>query len=739
MPHFAATLLAVPLLLSPLTADDTPPAKTVEQLAESVRKSVVVITAPGRDAKRQGLGSGFVVSSDGLIATNLHVIGEGRPIQVQTADGRRHEVTAVHASDRAADLALIRIATKDLTPLELADADTLKQGQPVVAVGNPRGLTHSVVSGVVSGTRAIDGRRMIQVAVPIEQGNSGGPLLDMQGRVRGILTMKSLVTANLGFAMPSNALKPLLEKPNPIAMTRWLALGALDAAEWTTLGGVGGARWHQRAGRIKVEGAGPPTGGFGGRSLCLSKQPASAPPFDVAVSVRLEDEAGAAGLAFHADGGDRHYGFYPTNGKLRLTRFEGPDVFTWKVLTDQPSAHYRPGEWNTLRVRVEKDRLRCYVNEQLVVESTDTGLTNGQVGLAKFRDTRAEFRDFRVGPDLAPARPPAALLQRVGDALAGLAPDVVPARELVKTFVLDAPASVNLLRDRARLLEGQAAQLRELAQAVNSQRVLADLARATHGPDEDIDLLFAALLIAKLDNEDLDPEPYRKEVERMARDVTAALPKDADDKVRLAAVNKYLFGERGFHGSRSEYYSRENSYLNSVIDDREGLPITLAVLYMEVARRVGLKVVGVPLPGHFVVRHEPAQGEPQLLDVYEGGLPLSRAEAERKVRAVTGGAAKDEHFTAATRRQILVRMLHNLLGLARADRDVRGVLRYLDAIVAVTPDAADERWMRAVLRSQVGEKPQALEDVEWLLEQRPQGIEIDRVLELRRLLTRPER
>src|SRR5262245_45878125 len=308
----------LPLLVAPLFLilassfglpgdDASRETKTVEQLAEAVRQSVVVIAAPGRDGKRQGWGSGFVVSADGLIATNLHVIGEGRPITVQTADGRRYDVTAIHASDRAADLALVRIDAKGLTPLELADSDELKQGQAVVGVGNPRGLAHSVVSGVVSGTRDIDGRKMIQIAIPIEQGNSGGPLLDMRGRVHGVLTMKSLVTANLGFAMPSNALKPLLKKPNPIAMTRWLALGTLDGEEWKTLGG---ARWRQRAGRILVDGAG---GGFGGRSLCLARKPVPELPYEVAVTVKLEDEAGAAGLVFHADGDDKYYGFYPTN------------------------------------------------------------------------------------------------------------------------------------------------------------------------------------------------------------------------------------------------------------------------------------------------------------------------------------------------------------------------------------------------------------------------------------------
>src|SRR5207244_7217958 len=125
-------------------------------------------------------------------------------------------------------------------PLPLGDSATLKDGQAVVAIGNPQGLTHSVVAGVVSGKREVDGRPMIQVAIPIEPGNSGGPLLDMQGRVHGIMTIKSLVTPNLGFAVAINSLKPLLQKPNPVPMAAWLTIGALDADEWQPLKG---GRW----------------------------------------------------------------------------------------------------------------------------------------------------------------------------------------------------------------------------------------------------------------------------------------------------------------------------------------------------------------------------------------------------------------------------------------------------------------------------------------------------------------
>ena len=121
-------------------------------------------------------------------------------------------------------------------------------------------------------------------------------------------------------------------------MERWLTIGALDPDEWKPLFG---GRWRQRAGRILVDGAGT---GFGGRSLCLSQQTLPAVPFELAVTVRLDDEAGAAGLVFDADGDDKHYGFYPTGGKLRLTRFDGPDVFSWKILQGRPARDYRPGD-----------------------------------------------------------------------------------------------------------------------------------------------------------------------------------------------------------------------------------------------------------------------------------------------------------------------------------------------------------------------------------------------------------
>ena len=700
--------------------------KTVEALAEIARPAVVIISHFGREGKEDGIGAGFVVSSYGLIATSLHVIGEARPITVQLADGKRYEVSEVRAWDRKMDLAVIRIEATNLPALPLGDSDALKQGTPVVAMGNPLGLDHSIVQGVVSAKRDFDGLELIQLAIPIEPGNSGGPLLDMQGRVHGLLNIKSVITPNLGFAIPINALKPLLQKPNPVPMERWLTIGALNPRDWTPLMG---ARWTQRAGRIHVEGAGK---GFGGRSICLSQKPVPEPPCEIAVTVRLEDESGAAGLIFAADGGDKHYGFYPTAGQLRLTRFDGPNVFTWTILQTVPSQHYRPGDWNTIKVRIEKEKISCYVNGRLAIKSTDHQFSGGKAGLAKFRDTKAVFKHFQIGTNLAEANlgpAVAALTEQVGE-LAGKSES-----EIIATLQPHAEAGQSILAERARQLEREAAQLRKVALAIHRQAVQARLLEVLRGPEEKIDLFHAALLVSKLDNPEVDMEAYRRQLDEMARELVSKLPSQADDASRLAALTKYMFAENGFHGSRTDYYNRANSYMNEVLDDREGLPITLSVLFLELARRIGLEnVAGVALPGHFVVKHTSTKGTEQLIDVFDGGKLLTRAEAEDIVALHAGAPLISEYLEPVTKRDIIIRMLRNLMGVAQRTESAADALHYLDIIIALSPDRAGERLDRVRVRLQAGDQAGAREDLRWLLDHEPAGIDLDRIGELYRSL-----
>ncbi|MEL0099583.1 MAG: serine protease, partial [Opitutae bacterium] len=268
------------------------------------------------------MGTGFVVDTDGVIATNFHVIGEHREFSVELADGTLCKPTEILAIDRSRDLALFRIDQGNLPALPLGNSSSIEPGQTVLSIGNPLGYGLSVSQGVIAAVRELEfgnGRPMVQVAIPIEAGSSGSPVVNRAGEVIAVLTIKS--GGAIGFGVPSQSLADLLQDTKALPIDDWFTIGMLDHEEWhCPMGG----NWRQHAGIISASGMGL---GFGGRMICLAQYDRLAPPYDLEVEVRLQDESGAAGLVFGADGQDRHFGFYPTNGSLRLTCFNGPKVF----------------------------------------------------------------------------------------------------------------------------------------------------------------------------------------------------------------------------------------------------------------------------------------------------------------------------------------------------------------------------------------------------------------------------
>lgn len=715
------------------TAPSAPPTDestnlSAEALAAQAAKSLVVIRSTDRTGSDLGLGTGFVISSDGLIATAWHVIGDGREIRVELADGRTLPVSAVHASSSQMDLAIVRVEQLDLPPLPLSLEGRTPQGREIVALGHPEGFRNAIVSGVISGYQDIDGVEMLQLAMSIERGNSGGPVLDRQGRVVGIVTRKSALQDKLGFAIPVRLLRDLQAEPNPIPMARWATIGALDERFWQPL--MGG-NWKQRAGRILVSGEGR---SFGGRTLCLHQKSLPERPFDVHVAVRLENEEGAAGLVFHADGGDRHYGFYPSNGNLRLTRFDGPDVNSWTILHNAPHPAYRLEDWNVLTVRSLPDRFDCYVNGQLVVSSRDTALPPGKAGLASFRGTVAQFRRFETGPDLLPTVNASEYAAR----LRSFAETVRPERPVLDSELQPllplGDAAVDFMAQEAQRLEQKSRRLKSLARDLHQTTVRAQLAKELAVQDRSPDLLLCALLIARIDNPDVDPPVYIARLDQLADEVRSKLPPDAPPAARLAELDRLLFQELGVRGSRQEYESPSNSYLNEVIDDREGIPISLSVLYMELARRLNLNVVGVGLPGHFVVRYEPGGTEtPQTIDVFERGKRLS----EEDIRAILAAARfpdEPRFREPASTPRIIERMLMNLLGIAESRRDDDQVLALLETLTTVSPDNIEYRAKRLEMRARTARIQMAIEDADWFIRTQPDGVDIERVRQLRQTL-----
>ena len=697
---------------------------SVEELVATVRPSVVTIRHVGRGGNDAGLGTGFVISSDGLIATNLHVIGEARPISVELTDGRIFDVTEIHATDRNADVAVIRIDAEGLQPLGLAASSSLRDGQEVVAIGNPHGLERSVVVGRVSGRRTIDGIEMIQLAIPIESGNSGGPLLDRNGDVHGILTLKSQVTRNLGFAVVADRVNGLLENPNPVLLDRWLTIGQLDLTEWLT---VGGGLWRQRAGRITVTGKGK---GFGGRSLCLAKGSLPSVPYEVGVQVKLDNESGAAGLVFEADGEDKHYGFYPSNGQLRFTRFDGPTVFTWNVIEDIDVPEYRKGDWNHLRVRVEKDGIRCYVNDHEVVVSSDQNLRGGRPGFVSFRGTEAAFRRFSFGDQVPLFQPADAVWTQIEEATAGFQEIDPSDATLVELLAGVGSTAVAALELKSDSLLRQSDQLRVLAAEVHHHQTIGRLSDEVAVDDKKIDMFRAALQIASLDNQELDCESSLADLRRLSASIKTRLPVDASDADCLGMLDQVLFAELGFHGSHGDYYNRSNSYVNEVLDDREGIPITLAVVYMELARRLGVEIHGVGFPGHFLVRFDATHDDSEWIDVFDRGKRLTRENLAQRHLEQTGEPLNDSSLETSTSREILSRMLNNLLSIAIQEKDAQSMLRYLDAMLAIRPESARSHFLRMLTARQLNESEIAKRDARWLLIQQPSGIDLAMVKRL---------
>ncbi|MFM7057442.1 MAG: transglutaminase family protein [Planctomycetota bacterium] len=709
-------------------ASADPPNLSAEALAAQASKSLVVIRSTDRTGGELGLGTGFVISPDGLIATAWHVIGDGRDIRVELADGRTLPVATVHASSSQMDLAILRVEQLNLPPLPLSLEGRTPQGREIVALGHPEGFRNAIVSGVISGYQDIDGVEMLQLAMSIERGNSGGPVLDRQGRVVGIVTRKSALQDKLGFAIPVRLLRDLQTDPNPIPMARWATIGALDERIWQPL--MGG-NWKQRAGRILVSGEGR---AFGGRTLCLHQKPLPERPFDLHVAVRLDDEQGAAGLVFHADGGDRHYGFYPSNGNLRLTRFDGPDVNSWTILHNAPHPAYRSQDWNVLTVRSLPDRFDCFVNGQLVVSSRDTALPPAKAGLASFRGTVAQFRRFESGSDLLPTVNATEHAER----LRTFAENVRPERpvldaELQQILPLG-DAAVDFMAQEAQRLEQKSRRLKNLARDLHQTTVRNQLTDELAAQNRKPDLLLCALLIARIDNPDVDPPVYIARLDHLADEVRSKLPPDATPATRLAELDRLLFQELGVRGSRQEYESPSNSYLNEVIDDREGIPISLSVLYIEMARRLNLNVVGIGLPGHFVVRYEPGDNEPpQTIDVFERGKRLS----EQDIRSILAAARfpdEPRFREPANTTAIIERMLMNLLSIAESRRDDDHVLALLETLTAVSPENVEYRAKRLEMRARTARIQMAIDDADWFIRTQPDGVDIERVRQLRQTL-----
>ena len=257
------------------------------------------------------------------------------------------------------------------------------------------------------------------------------------------------------------------------------------------------------------------------------------------------------------------------------------------------------------------------------------------------------------------------------------------------------------------------------------EEVTADLQRALDAPGGG--LIPAGLAIARLEYPALDPQPYLDRVDAMGRRAAERLRGVTTvSSEAIAALNEFIFEEEGFSGNREQYEDPRNSFLNEVLDRRTGIPISLAVIYLEVARRAGIDVAGVNFPGHFLLRASgPVVGDELIIDPYHGGALLSEFDCRQLLRHHIGDdAAFDSSLMLpATRLDIVVRMLVNLKRLYVRMRSFPQARFVSTLLLAVDPSAVNELRDRGLLAYHLEDFGSALKDLEEYLRLSPQEAE----------------
>lgn len=251
---------------------------------------------------------------------------------------------------------------------------------------------------------------------------------------------------------------------------------------------------------------------------------------------------------------------------------------------------------------------------------------------------------------------------------------------------------------------------------------LADaLTAATNAPGTD--LAQAALVIARIEFPNLDPEPYLTKLDALgasARQVIERQAPGGDTLCGIQAVNEHLFEELKFAGNRDKYEDPRNSCLNEVLDRRTGIPITLAVVYMEVARRAGLRMDGVNFPGHFLVRCPDVvnrSGAGVIIDPFHGGALLSEHDCRLLLQRHVGHevAFSRSLLAPATRLQVVVRMLLNLKRLYLDMHSLPQARDVTELLVVMTPSALSELRDRGLLAYHLNDVTAALRDLQTYL------------------------
>jgi regulator of sirC expression with transglutaminase-like and TPR domain len=246
--------------------------------------------------------------------------------------------------------------------------------------------------------------------------------------------------------------------------------------------------------------------------------------------------------------------------------------------------------------------------------------------------------------------------------------------------------------------------------------------------DEEIPLFDAALLIARDEYPDLDALHYDALLEAWRRAIAPKVDRADSPVAALQALNRYLYEEQGFSGNDDDYYDPRNSYINDVFERRLGIPISLGVIQIEIARRLGMGMQGIAFPGHFLVRL-PVQDGLMVLDPFQGGRSLDVDELRQRAQPHVGREELGDEqliklLDPASHRAILTRMLRNLRAVYVEKDDLERAVRCADRLLAIDPSLAMEYRERARLYQALGYGKGVVEDLKRYLALAPDADDV---------------
>jgi regulator of sirC expression with transglutaminase-like and TPR domain len=243
--------------------------------------------------------------------------------------------------------------------------------------------------------------------------------------------------------------------------------------------------------------------------------------------------------------------------------------------------------------------------------------------------------------------------------------------------------------------------------------------------DRQFSLLEAAITIGQDDDPSLDVQGVLSQIDALAARLKQRLAADASAIHRLRSLNRYFFQELGFAGNVNDYYDLHNSYLQRVLGSRRGIPITLALVYIEIAQQIGLDARPVSFPGHFLVKLKMPQGE-VIIDPFNGQSLTREALEERLIpyRRRQGLVGEFEaplglFLQAASGRDVIARLLRNLKEIHRSAEDWPRLLAVQQRLVVLLPEAWEERRDRGLVFAELGHRDAAVADLKTYLERRP--------------------